>query len=64
MIKRLFDVTVSIVGLIITAPLLIIVAFLIKVKSPGPVFFRGERVGKNGKKFKIYKLRTIIVEAK
>lgn len=61
--KRLFDIIVSFVGLVITAPLLVIIACLIKIVSPGPVFFKGERVGKNGKPFKIYKFRTMVVNA-
>lgn len=61
--KRLFDIIVSFVGLVITAPLLVIIAFLIKITSPGPVFFKGERVGKNEKPFKIYKFRTMVADA-
>jgi len=63
MIKRLFDVFFSIFGLIITLLLLLIIAFFVKTSSPGPVFFRGERIGKEGKSFKIYKFRTMVVGA-
>jgi lipopolysaccharide/colanic/teichoic acid biosynthesis glycosyltransferase len=63
MLKTLFDIFFSFVGLVLLSPLLLIVAFLVKLSSPGPVFFRGERVGKNGKIFKIYKFRSMIVSA-
>jgi len=62
-LKRFFDVIFSFFGLIIASPLLIIIAFLVKLNSPGSVFFRGERVGKDGKKFRIYKFRSMIVGA-
>jgi len=63
MLKRLFDILFSIFGLIITLPLFLIISILIKAISPGPVFFRGERVGKEGKKFKIYKFRSMVAGA-
>jgi len=63
MIKRLFDIIFSFLGLILTAPILAIIAFLIKLTSPGPVFYRGERIGKKGKLFKIFKFRTMVVGA-
>ncbi|MBU4481187.1 sugar transferase [Patescibacteria group bacterium] len=61
--KRLFDVIVSFLGLIITAPILVVVAILIKQESPGSVFYRGVRVGKGGKEFRIFKFRTMVPEA-
>lgn len=63
MLKRLFDVFFSIFGLLITLPLLLIIALFIKLKSPGPVFYKAERVGKGEKKFKMYKFRSMIVRA-
>ncbi len=63
MIKRLFDLVFSFLGLIITSPLLVLVAIIIKISSPGPVFFRGERIGKNGKAFKMFKFRTMVPNA-
>ncbi|ANX00204.1 sugar transferase [Thermoclostridium stercorarium subsp. leptospartum DSM 9219] len=62
-IKRIFDVVSSIIGIILTLPLMIIIAILIKVTSAGPVFFTQDRLGKNGKAFKIIKFRTMIVNA-
>lgn len=61
MIKRLFDIVASFLGIIIIIPVLMIVAILIKIKMPGPVFFIQERVGRNGKLFPIIKFRTMVV---
>ncbi|TYP52405.1 sugar transferase [Thermosediminibacter litoriperuensis] len=61
--KRLFDIFWSFIGLILLVPLFIIVAFLIKIEDGGPVFFRQERIGFNGKKFKIWKFRTMVFDA-
>lgn len=61
--KRCFDVVVSAMGLVVTAPLIALTATLIKIVSPGPVFFQQERVGRGGKIFNIYKLRTMEVNA-
>ena len=63
MIKRAFDVFFSFFGLLITSPLLLIIALLIKADSPGPVFYRGIRVGEKGRLFKIFKFRTMVVGA-
>ena len=62
-IKRIIDIFGSLVGIIITSPLLIIIAVLIKLTSEGPVFFIQERLGKEGKVFKIIKFRTMVVNA-
>ncbi len=61
--KRIFDVTLTIPGLILLMPLFAIMAILIKIDSPGPVFYRQERVGKDSELFEIYKLRTMVVDA-
>lgn len=63
MMKRLFDIVFSLIGLIITIPLFVIIAVLIKKDSPGPVFYRAERVGKKGKIFTMYKFRTMVENA-
>ncbi len=63
MAKRLFDLSVAIVGLIVLSPLFGGVALAIKLDSPGSVFFRGKRVGKDGKIFYIYKFRTMVADA-
>lgn len=62
-LKRLMDIFGSLIGIILLLPVLIIVALAIKIDSKGPVFFRQERLGKNGKVFKIIKFRTMIVNA-
>lgn len=61
--KRLFDITISMIGLIITSPILLITAIAIKLESPGPIIFKQERLGLNGKVFKIYKFRSMCVDA-
>lgn len=61
--KRLFDIIVSFVGLILIFPFLFLLAFLIKAGSKGPVFYRGLRIGKNGKPFRIFKFRTMVENA-
>ena len=58
-IKRLFDIVASLCGIILLWPLLIIVAVLIKIKMPGPVFFTQKRVGQYGELFTMVKLRTM-----
>ncbi len=63
MLKRVFDVCLGLFGLILLMPLLILIALVVKLDSPGPVFFRGIRIGKDGKHFRIYKFRTMIVNA-
>jgi exopolysaccharide biosynthesis polyprenyl glycosylphosphotransferase len=58
-IKRIMDICLSIFGLIITAPVLCFSALLIKLDSKGPFVYKQKRLGKNGKEFTIYKLRTM-----
>lgn len=57
--KRLFDFLVAFFGLLFISPILIISAVLVKLTSKGPLFFLQERLGKNGKIFKVYKFRTM-----
>lgn len=59
MSKRLFDVLMSSLGLLLLAPVLACIALAIKLDSPGPVFFRQERVGRHGVPFHIHKFRTM-----
>lgn len=61
--KRGMDVLLSLVGLLIASPFLLLASILIKVTSPGPIFFKQERVGKDGVIFDMYKLRTMKVDA-
>jgi lipopolysaccharide/colanic/teichoic acid biosynthesis glycosyltransferase len=61
--KRVFDLVFASLGLILLAPVFVVVAVLIKLDSPGPVFFKGERVGQYGKVFRILKFRSMIPDA-
>lgn len=61
--KLLFDFIFSLIGMIILLPLFVVVGLLIKLDSRGPVFYRGVRVGRFGKPFKIYKFRTMVQNA-
>lgn len=63
MIKRVFDLLFSCIALILLSPLFIIIAVLIKIDSTGPVFYRGERIGRYGKPFKVFKFRSMVVNA-
>lgn len=62
-LKRFFDVAISLLGLIVLSPLLIVTALAIKLESNGPVIFRQERLGLHGKVFKIWKFRSMSVGA-
>jgi len=63
MLKRAFDLLVATVSVVLLSPLLLAVALWIKLDSPGPVFFRQERVGRGGRFFRIHKLRTMRSDA-
>lgn len=63
MIKRGFDVLASLTGLVLLSPVLAVVALAIKLTSPGPVFFRQERVGRGFRRFEILKFRTMVPDA-
>ncbi len=63
MLKRGFDVAGSVVGLLLGAPVMLAAAAAIRLSSPGPVFYRQERCGENGRCFILYKLRTMQVDA-
>ena len=63
LIKRLFDFAVSFIFLIVLSPILIVLAIFIKLCDGGPIFYRQERVGQDGKHFILYKFRTMSVDA-
>lgn len=63
LIKRLFDVVVSALMLVVASPVFLILAIAIKLDSPGPVFYRQERVTQYGKTFRIFKFRTMVSNA-
>jgi len=62
-IKRLMDIVGSLVGLVISVPIIAVVAIPLKLESPGPIFFKQMRVGLNGRYFYIYKLRSMYMDA-
>lgn len=62
-LKRFIDIVVSVLALVILIPVFLVLAILVKFSSPGPIFFLQERIGKNGKCFKIIKFRTMVVDA-
>lgn len=61
--KRLFDIVAATCGIVMLSPLMIIIAVLIKAEDHGPIFYKQVRVGKNGKTFKMYKFRSMFVNA-
>jgi lipopolysaccharide/colanic/teichoic acid biosynthesis glycosyltransferase len=63
MFKRSFDVVAAVLGLLVLGVPMLLVALWIRLDSPGPVFFRQERVGRHGKLFRIHKFRTMTLDA-
>jgi lipopolysaccharide/colanic/teichoic acid biosynthesis glycosyltransferase len=61
--KRIFDIILSFVGFLVLSPLFIIIALVIKFHDGGTVFYMAPRVGKNGRTFKMFKFRTMVVNA-
>lgn len=62
-IKRFIDIICSVLGITFLSPLMLIISIAIKINSKGPVIFSQERVGKNGRIFKMYKFRSMVVNA-
>ncbi|MDW8215869.1 MAG: sugar transferase, partial [Roseiflexaceae bacterium] len=62
-IKRLFDIVVSLALIVILAPVMLLIALLIKLESPGPVFFKQERIGEHGRRFTMLKFRSMYADA-
>jgi lipopolysaccharide/colanic/teichoic acid biosynthesis glycosyltransferase len=63
MLKRLFDILLAVIGIVILLPLLIVIALLITIDSKGGIFYIQQRIGKNGKPFGLYKFRTMHTDA-
>lgn len=63
MIKRLTDIVGGLIGIILSSPIMLVTAIAIKLDSPGPVIFKQTRVGQNGRMFKIYKFRSMYIDA-
>jgi len=62
-VKRLTDLGLAAAAVFVFGPVMLLIALLIKYESPGPVFYRGERAGKNGRVFRILKFRSMVVDA-
>jgi len=63
MLKRTFDLLFSIFALLLSCPLFVIIAIYIKINSTGPIFYRGIRIGRFGNSFRIFKFRTMVINA-
>lgn len=63
MLKCLFDTVFSLLGLVVLFPLFMLIVIMMKLDSYGPIFFRGVRIGRLGKPFRIFKFRTMVVNA-
>jgi exopolysaccharide biosynthesis polyprenyl glycosylphosphotransferase len=63
LVKRIFDLVLAAIALVIAAPMMIAIAIAIKLDSPGPVFFRQERVGLGGRRFTIWKFRSMCIDS-
>lgn len=63
MLKRLFDLLASAMGLVLLSPLLALIAIAIRLTSPGPIFYRARRVGRGGREFTLYKFRSMVADA-
>ncbi len=63
LVKRIFDIIFSLLAIIITSPIMLLTVVAIKLDSPGPALFKQVRVGKNGRHFKIWKFRSMYVDA-
>jgi exopolysaccharide biosynthesis polyprenyl glycosylphosphotransferase len=62
-VKRAFDLAFASIGLIVAAPLMIVIGVAVKLDTPGPLFFRQQRVGRHGKRFYMFKFRTMVANA-
>ena len=62
-IKRMMDVILATIALVVLSPIFLIIAIAIKIESKGPVFFKHTRIGKNGKIIKLYKFRSMVINA-
>ncbi len=62
-LKRLFDILMSLLLIILLSPVLLVISIMIKIDSKGPIFYRQERVTQYGKIFKIFKFRTMVIDA-
>lgn len=61
--KRIIDMCGAVAGLLVTWPVMVIIGILLRLESPGGVFYRGVRTGRGGRPFRIWKFRTMVVDA-
>ena len=61
--KRVFDLFASVIGLILLSPFMLLISFFISIYDHGPVFYRAERTGRYGKPFRMFKFRSMVVDA-
>lgn len=62
-LMRILDIILASIGLVVLSPILLLLSVLIKLDSPGPIFYRARRIGQNGQPFYLYKFRSMIVDA-
>ena len=62
-LKRLTDILVAAIGLLLAFPILIVTGMLVYLETPGPVLYKQERLGKDGKEFEMYKIRSMYLDA-
>ena len=62
-LKRIFDIVISLVAMILLSPVYVVTAIIVKATSPGPVFYAQERIGHLGRPFKMHKFRSMYVDA-
>lgn len=63
LLKRIFDIIVSLIALLILSPLIILLALIVRFTSPGPIFYMASRVGLKGQPFKLFKFRSMVINA-
>jgi exopolysaccharide biosynthesis polyprenyl glycosylphosphotransferase len=63
LLKRVLDTTVSVIGLLVTSPIMLAIALAIRLDGPGPIFYKAQRIGRKGRTFSCYKFRTMVQNA-
>ncbi len=63
MMKRALDLTLSTIALVILSPIMLLIALIVRIDSPGPILYRAKRIGRKGRTFSCYKFRTMVPEA-
>ena len=63
MIKRLFDLVFSLIGIVVFSPVMLLITAMMKITSPGPILYKGTRIGQFGRPFRLLKFRTMVLNA-